>query len=277
MQKQFDNISEYVKGQLEYFYNELSLDCRIVVRFIETARINTFEVTDCMVRNFSEKKHELVITNGLLKTIYGDGGEFFCNAIYHEFEHINDYVNLTKTTQFNFNVSLVHQKNFERQYISCGYTFWTEVYAYCKTLEFAKDNDIKYEKITFGSLVSSYKKTIELHKKYYYKKDLSLEEANEYVEMVNSFIYLCSKYMASTYVSHSRIPRAKIENNAEYKKVYSILAGLHPKIIKFAKCNYGVKSEEHLFKLGKFICENIKWKIFNVGLTKKNGKIYSFY
>lgn len=182
-----------------------------------------------------------------------------------------------KTKQYNFKLGLNHQKNFERQYISCGYNFWTEVYAYSKTLEFEKNNNIKHERITFGHLVSCYKKTIALHKKYYFKKDLSQEEADEYVKAVDSFVYLCSKYMASTYAYHSRIPRAKIEKNAVYKKVYSILAEMHTKIIKFAKCNYGTKSDEYLFKLGKLIYEKIRWKIFKAGLTKYKGKVYSFY
>lgn len=277
MPKQFDDISEYVKDRLECYYNGLGLDCKINVKFIESATINTFEITDCMIRNLSEKEHDLIITYNVLNTIYNDGGKFFCHAIYHEFEHIKDYVNFMKTKLFNFNLCLTHHKSFERQYISCGYLFWTEVYAYYKTLEFAKENEIIYEKIRFGDLVSCYKKTIELNRKYYYKKDLSQQESDEYVKAVDSFVYLCAKYMASSYINHSRIPRAKIEKNEDYNKVYRILAGLHPKIIKIVNCNYGAKSDVYLFGLGKYICEKVKWKIFNVGLTEIKGKIYSFY
>lgn len=275
--EQFKDDSNYIKEMLEYFYNELELNCKIIVKFIENASMNIFEFTDCMVRNLSAKKHELIITNFLLKTISRDGGNFFCVAIYHEFKHIKDYVNFAKTKLFNFKLSLIHQKNFERQYIFYGYTFWTEIYAYFHTLKFAKDNDIKYEKITFGSLVSDYKKTIALNKKYYYKKDLTHEEADRYVETVDSFLYLCSKYMASFYANHSRVPHAKIEKNAEYKKVYSILVAIEPKITKLKNCRYGAKSDLYLFKLGKVICEKIRWKIFKVGLTKRKGKVYSFY
>lgn len=168
--EQFENNSNYVKEMLEYFYNEMGLNSKILVEFVENPKENSFEVTDCMVRNLSAKKHELIITNGLLGTIDFDGGNFFCVAVYHEFQHIKDYVNFTKTKQFHFKLTLKHQKNFERQYIFYGYTFWTEVYAYFKTIHFANNNDIKYEKITFGNLVSCYKKTIALNKKYYYKK-----------------------------------------------------------------------------------------------------------
>lgn len=275
--EQFKNCFEYVKERIEYFYGCFGLSCQIKIKFVNSARVNVFEVTDCMLKNISAKKHELIITNQVLKTISLDGGEYFCVAIFHEFEHIDDYIKMIQTNRFNFNLCLKHQKGFERQYISVGYGFWTEINAYYRTLEFAKDNEIKYEKITFGNLVSNYKKTIEQNKKLYNKKDLSKKEAEEYIEMVDSFVYLCSKYLASSYACHSRIPHTRIDKNEDYQKVYSILIELHQKIIKQAKCNYGFNSPANLFELGKLICEKIRWKIFKVGLLEERKKVYSFY
>ncbi|MGN1200795.1 MAG: hypothetical protein ACI4R8_00825 [Candidatus Caccovivens sp.] len=108
-------------------------------------------------------------------------------------------------------------------------------------------------------------------------KDLSCDEAMKYINSVDSFIYLCAKYMASFYVSHSRVPYAKIDKNKDYKKVYSILCGLEPKVKRFTNNPYSLKSYDNLLRLGKYICENIRWKIFKVGLTKKRRKILSFY
>lgn len=53
--RQFNGIFDYVKDMLEYFYKELGLDCKIMIRFVESAKANYFEITDCMIRNFSEK------------------------------------------------------------------------------------------------------------------------------------------------------------------------------------------------------------------------------
>lgn len=275
--KQFKDCSEYIKERIEYFYNYFDFNCKIKIKFVEFAKINVFEITDCMLENLSTKEHELIFTNQVLETINHDGGKYFSITIYHEFEHINDYIKMMQTNHFNFNLCLKHQKNFERQYISVGYAFWTEVNSYFKTLEFAKDNEIEYEKITFGSLVSNYKKTIESNKEYYCKKDLTKKEVEKYEKMVDSFVYLCSKYLASSYASHSRIPHARIERNKDYERVYLILAELHQKIMKQIDCDYGFNSNKNLFEIGKFICEKIRWKIFKLGLVIEKKKVCSFY
>lgn len=275
--KQFENYFEFVKDKLNWFYNEYCFTCQIEVKFLKSNKINVFEIADSMVKHLSTKKHELIITNELLKTIHFDGGRYFCVTIYHEFEHINDYIKMMQTNRFKFNLGLRNLKNYKEKYISIGYDFWTEVNSYYQSLEFAKENNIKCEKITFGTLVKYYAKTVELGKKYCDKKDLTMKEAKRYVNFVDSFIYLCAKYMASLYASHSRLPRERIEKNKDYKKVYLILAKIHFVLARQLKCNYGYKSYENLLMLGKCICEKIRWKIFNVGLTIENGIVRSIY
>ena len=219
----------------------------------------------------------MMITNSVLNSINLDGGEFFCLSIYHEFEHVRDYNNMMQTKLFKINLCLAHQKDFEKQYVSAGFLFWTEIFAYYRTLEFSKQNKLNFEKITFGSLVTNYTKTVAHNDMLYFKKDLSYDEACKYIKTVDSFIYLCAKYMASAYISHSRVSYSRIEKNKDYKKVYSILCGLEPKVKRLAKSPYSPKSYDNLFRLGKYICENVRWKIFKVGLTDKNRKILSFY
>lgn len=275
--KQFIEYQEYVKEVIDDHFNALDLDCELKIKFVDSASVNEYEVTNCMLKNISVKKHELLITNSALNTINLDGGEFFCLSIYHEFEHIKDYNNMMQTKLFNFNLCLAHQKNFEKAYISTGFLFWTEIYAYYRTLKFSKQSKLDYEKITFGNLVKNYAKTVAQNKYLYYKKDLSYDEAMKYINYVDSFIYLCAKYMASAYVNHSRVPYARIDKNKEYKKVYSILCGLEPKVKRLTNNTYSPKSYDNLFRLGKYICENVRWKIFKVGLTDKKRRIVSFY
>lgn len=275
--KQFIEHQEYVKEIIDDYFNALDFDCELKIKFIDSASLNEYEVTDCMLKNISVKEHELLITNSVLNSINRDGGEFFCLSIYHEFEHIRDYCNMIQTKLFKFNLCLAHQKGFERQYVSIGFTFWTEIYAYYKTLAFSKQNKLYFEKITFGNLVNNYVKTVAHNKNLYYKKDLSYDEAGKYIKTVDSFIYLCAKYMASAYVNHSRVPYDRIDKNKNYKKVYSIFCGLEPKVKRLMKNAYGPKSYDNLFRLGKYICENVRWKIFKVGLTEKRRKILSFY
>ena len=83
--------------------------------------------------------------------------------------------------------------------------------------------------------------------------------------------------MASLYAGHSRVPYARIDKNKYYKKVYLILHGLEPKVIKLINNMYGSKSYNNLFMLEKYICEKLRWKIFKVGLVKKSGKVLFFY
>lgn len=275
--KQFDRHKEYIKETLTDLFNHLDFDCKLKIEFVEQLKENQYEYTDCLVKNYSEKKFELLISHFLLNTINFDRGEFFLTALYHEFEHIRDYNKTIRTKLFNFTLSLRHQKNFERQYVSAGYFFWTEVYAYYETLVFAKENKFNYEKITFASLVQNYVKTIDENKKLYYKKDLSYEEGEEYINKVNSFIYLCAKYMGAIYASHSRIPYTRIEQKENYKKVFVILCELEPKIKRLKNNAYGTKFYDNLFRLGKYLCENLKWKKFKVGLIRKHGRVCEFY
>ena len=275
--KQFIEHQEYIREILNDYFNDLDFDCELKIKFIDCASVNEYEVTDCVVINKSMKNYELLITNSVLDTINLDGGRFFCLSIYHEFEHIRDYSQMMKTGLFKFNLCLARQNNFERAYISTGFLFWTEIYAYYRTLQVAKQKELYFEKITFGSLVKNYVKTVAQNKSLYYKKDLNYDEAIKYINTVDSFIYLCAKYMASAYISHSRVPYARIDKNKDYKKVYSILCGLEPKLKRLTRNTYGPKSHINLFKLGKHICKNIRWKIFKVGLIKKNRKIVSFY
>ena len=99
----------------------------------------------------------------------------------------------------------------------------------------------------------------------------------KYINYVDSFIYLCAKYMASAYVSHSRVPYARIDKNKDYKKVYQILCGIEPKVRRLMNNAYSSQSYDNLFRLGEYICENIRWKNFKVGLIKKGRRILSFY
>lgn len=274
---QFARHQEYVKEMIEFFYKNLKLNCEIKIKFVENFKTNEFEVTDCVIINASVKKHELLITNRVLNTINFDGGDFFCSAIFHEFEHIKDYINMMETKLFKFNFCSAKQTNFERQYVSTGFLFWTEIHAYFKTIKFSKENEIKVEKITFGNLVKNYIKTIELNKKYYYKQDLTQDEATKYVNCVNSFVYLCAKFMASLYANNSRIQYAKTKEDKNYKKVFSILSKLEPKILRIMKNPYCSKSYDNLFSLGKYICEDLCWKKFKIGLSKLNSQIHQFY
>lgn len=66
---------------------------------------------------------------------------------------------MMQTKLFKFNLCLKLQKDFEKQYISTGFLFWTEIYAYYKTIRYSKQNSFLFEKITFGNLVKNYKKT----------------------------------------------------------------------------------------------------------------------
>ncbi len=274
---QFLRHQQYVKEIINDYFDFLDVDCGLKIKFIDFAKENEYEYTDCMIKHITAKKHELIITNSPLNSIERDGGEFFCLSIYHEFEHVRDFIHMMQTKLFRFNLCLAHQKNFEQEYVAKGHLFWTEIYAYYKTMEYAKENNLNFEKITFGRLVTNYKKTVSHNEKLYYKKDLSYDEAEKYIDTVDSFIYLCAKYMASAYASHSRVPYEKIDKNKEYNKVYSILCELEPKVKRLMNNPYGPKSYDNLFKLGKYICENIRWKKFKVGLTKKGRKIFSFY
>lgn len=268
---------DYIKKTIENLFNLFNLDCVLNIKFIDFAKTNEYEETDCMLKSKSIHRHELFITEYVLKTIDYDGGRYFAVAIFHEFEHINDYIKIIKTNHFKFNICLTHQKSFENKYVSIGFLFWTEIDAYYKTIAFAYDNDFVYEKINFGALVRNYKKTIFYNKQFYNKKDLTVEEATKYIKSVDSFIYLCSKFMASVYVGHSKVPYAKIDKDKEYKKVYKILCGLEPKIKRLFNNSYNSKSYINLFRLGMYICKDIRWKIFKVGLTKKDGFIATFY
>lgn len=271
---QYSKCKEYIKEIVEGFFDDLGLECELKVKFIAVANNNEFEKTDCMIRNISMAKRELVMTDVLLDTIRRDGGRFFSMAIYHEMEHLRDYSNMIKTNLFKFSLSLRHQKNFERSYVSVGFHFWTEFYAYYQAMQFAKENEIKIEAIPFGQLLENYLKTVKRSKELYNKKDLSSEEGDQYIDMVCSFVYLCAKYMASVYARHSRVPHAKIVKNKDYQKVYAILCGFEPKVRRLFMNPYSPKSYDNLFKLGKYICENVRWKIFKVGLIKHHGKVY---
>lgn len=88
--KQFVVHQEYIKEIISDYFNALDLDCELKVKFIDSACVNEYEVTDCILKNISIRKHELLIANSTLNTINLDGGEFFGLAIYHEFEHIRD-------------------------------------------------------------------------------------------------------------------------------------------------------------------------------------------
>lgn len=275
--KQFIEHQDYIKKVLNDFFTALDFDCEVKIKFIDKADINKYESTDCFLKSISTKKHELTITNSVLNSINYDGGEFFCIAVYHEFEHIRDFNYMMKTKLFKFNLCLVKHKNFENQYVSAGFDFWTEIYAYYHTMQFSKRNNFSFEKITFGNLVKNYIKTVAHNKRIYCKKDLKYDEAIEYINAVDSFIYLCAKFMASVYSEHSRMPYARIDKNEDYKKVYSILCKLQPKVIRLMNNAYSPKSYDNLYKLGKYICENVRWKIFKVGLIYKNRKVHSFY
>lgn len=280
---QFHNDENYIKNMIDYFCNKMKIKSQICIKFIDNADLdkytdkNEYEETDCLLKSYSVEKHELIITNSVLNSISFDGGDHFCLSIYHELKHIEDFINMMNTKLFDFNFCKVRQKNFEQQYISTGYLFWTEIYAYYETIYVANINKIKYEKITFSRLVKNYRKTIDLDKQFYYKQDLTYDEAVKYINSVKSFIYLCAKFMASFYVKHSKVPISKIEKDKDYKRVYSILCGLEPKVKRLLNNSYSKKSYDNLFKLGKQICENIQWKIFNVGLVKSKGSVTTFY
>ena len=278
--KEFEKHKEYVFDAIKCFFDALDVECELVVKFNwlnGKESINQFEITDCAIRNLDNKKHELLLTNGVLRSIDRDGGRFFISALAHEFEHLRDFEHLMATGLFDFNPCLQTQKDFERTYISRGYFFWTEVCAYYKTIFHSSNFEYDFPNITFGYLVKNYIKTKQYNKRIYYKKDLSRSEAEKYIEMVESFIYLCAKFLAFRYAYKARIPYTKIEKNKDYKQVYSILCSFEPKVKRIMRKPYSPKSRENLFKLGKYICENLSWTKFKVGLVQRKNKILQFY
>lgn len=275
--EKYKKDKEYIKQVIQYYFDKLDFECVLKIEFVEKFEINKFEKTDCVLKNISIKHHRLSITNSALDTISCDGGGFFCIVLVHEFEHIKDYVRMLNTGLFKYNLSLCWYKNYEAVYMSQGFSFWTEVNSYIKTIQFAIENELNFEKITYGNLVNQYEKTKSVNKKLYNKSDLMYDETIEYIKTVNSFVYLCSKFMASAYVGHSKIPYAKIEKNKSYKRVYFILCGLEKKLMKLINNAYCPKSDEYLYKLGQYIWKDLKWKVFKVGLTKKKGRVCPFY
>ena len=275
--KEFSQDKEFIENAIDHVFDAVGLNVEVKIKFDEIDSVNEYEKTDAALLNKSIKQHEVLIGINVLKTISDDGGAFFYQTIYHEFEHIKDYVKMMQTKQFGFNLCLSYHKNLEMTFVSKGFLFWTEILAYYKTIEMTQCNDLYFEKITFGNLVENYKKTVQRDKSLYYKQDLQYDEAMKYIKCVESFVYLCSKFIASVYANHSRIPHTKIAKDKDYKKVLSILCGLDKKIQKMIDNTYSEKSYENLFKLGKYICEDIQWKVFKVGQTKKNGKIVPFY
>lgn len=274
---QYEKHKSFVYHTIESFFNELKPCRRLKVKFIDDIKINEYECTDCTIKNISIHNQILHITNSPLRSIDFDGGDLFAISIYHELEHALDFNNVMNTKLFKFKLCETKQKNFEREYVSEGFFFWTEIYAYYNTFGFIKLNKLKYDEIPFGGLVGNYVKTIEHHKRIYYKQDLSRDEAEKYIKEVDSFVYLCAKYCASVYANHSRVPYARIDKNKDYKKVYNMLQGLEPKIKRILKDPYGANSYINLWKLGKYICEDLKWKKFKVGLIKHKGRIVPFY
>ena len=274
---EFEHLKKYIRGSIKDCFGNFDFDCNIRIKFIESYCINKFEVSDCFLQSKSIDYHTISITNNCLKTIKFDGGDFFVTAIFHEMLHIYDYIKMIKTGLFDFNLSLVAHSSFENEYIATGFNFWTEIYAYMMTIKFTQENNIFYEAITFGNLVNKYKIVRKTNKQIENKTDLTYEQAKFYIDCVKSFVYLCSKFMASFYAGHSKLPRKKIDNNKDYEKVYLILKKLEPKVEKLINNAYSKKADVYLFNLGKCIWTQINWKIFHIGLTEKNGKICPFY
>ena len=273
---QFQHHQDYIKKIITYFFNELDLDIQLKIVFEPKHKENEFEETDCFLKNKSAKNIEMVICDVCLSTIDHDGGLFFYFAMLHEFEHIYDYVRTMQTKLLDFNPCLRFHKSLERTFISVGFNFWTEIDAYYYTFEEEREKKFP-ERFPFSNLVNAYKKTIELDKKLYYKQDITVEEGTRYINTVDSFIYLCAKCIASISVGITNFPYKKISTDKNYKKVYSILCGLEPKVQRIINDPYGQKTDINLLKLGKYICNDIKLKIFKVGLIKHRGKYTTIY
>lgn len=71
---QFVEQQEYVKKIINNYFCTFDLDCELKIKFIDFACVNEYEYTNYMLKNKSIKKHELFITNLVLKTINNDGG-----------------------------------------------------------------------------------------------------------------------------------------------------------------------------------------------------------
>ncbi len=275
--KEFIEHEKYIHEEIENLFDSFDLNCEVKIEFVDSMSINEFEISDCAVMLKSVRHQKLRITNSALNSINHDGGRFFHLSIIHEFEHIQDYLSFMNTKLFKPNFAVKKCKDFESKYVRVGFDFWTEVNSYYKTIECAKELDLSYEKIPFGHLVKTYKTTDNLNKKLFYNQNLTLREASKYVDCVDSCVYLCAKFIGSFYAGHSRFPYAKIERDKNYKKVFQILCGFEPKIRRLLKNPYNEKSYDNLFKLGKYICEDVRWKVFKVGLVKYHGRIDSIY
>lgn len=275
--KQFENDKDYILETIEKYFKSLKFDYCLKVKFEKSIEENSYEITDCFVKNKSITDYELIISYSLLSSISGDGGRQFYLALRHEFDHIIDFAHMMQTGLFKHNICLKYHKTIEETYITTGFGFWTEIYAYRNTYKCAKQNGFGCDKITFGRLVKDYVKTIELNKKLYYKQDLSYEEARGYMKAVDSFVYLCAKFMTAVYSGNARVLYAKAEKDKNYKKVLSILCDLEISVAKLLNNPYCSKSYDYLLRLGKKIWQNVKWKVFKVGLTKSKGKFVPFY
>lgn len=194
-------------------------------------------------------------------------------CIIHELVHLRDFYMLHEYKKIDLNPYNNRLNTEENNIFKLGYTFWTEFNAYKECFKLEKDFD-------YNTTYQMMKKYIDIKEKDKYikilfkKEDKSVfEEADEYKKLVDSFIYLFSKYLAGLIFGKGRYYRYsdKTQNSKEYKKIERLGRGLSIRIVKMFHNRYGKYYYKRIYNIGLFILKNI-YKDFGLCFTKIRNK-----
>ena len=259
-----DAISNYMMHLMEEF--EFDIDLLVIFQISDDIKSLLKQEKGAALTTFRENRYTVIIDIDALRKFEYDGGLEIAIAMRHELAHVYDLYYATHNKFYKTNPLKYRQERLVDFTIAVGWRFWTEFFAYSTTY---KQFKYEYAYPTFLTLVKEYEKLqkrgrgIEL---LIDSESQNIQSAfDKFDNAIDNFAYEIAKYIAGSSFGKPYPYEycEKTRRRAAFEAVDNLEYGLRRRLVPLLKNPYGRIGANRMYKLGKYVVENIYGK-FNV-------------
>jgi len=275
-----DSIIDMVTSLVESNY-DFDIDLKVIIKEPKPGENFVNGETNNGYSTMKGDSHVVCFTTESLSRVKEDRGLDLAIAINHELGHIYDLYHTMHNKYYKINPLLRDHNNYPDFVVSEGWKCWTEFHAYYFTF---KEFYNLHEYPTFLQMVKGLKKLDEEYKNEIEPKLGSRsaehkEQANNFVNKIEEFIYALAKHIAGAVRGKPKNYKytEATKKQKEFKDMDKIFYGLVCRIEPMFSNTYGKGMARKLARIGNFLFDKIyaRYKVFPV---KHRGNFtFAFY
>ena len=259
---------------------EFNIDLLVLFQNSEYIKDFINQETGSAGTTIKENKYAIILDINSLKKMDYDGGLDVAISIRHELAHVYDLYHAMHNKYYDINPLKNNHEQLDDFIISIGWRVWTEFFAYFKTYrEFKKE----FGYPTFLKLIKGYEKLQErceeIESMLEFQSKGVERTFTDFCDEIDGFAYMLTKHTAGAIAGkpYQYEYCEKTRRRASFEIVENFKVDLLKKIVPLLKNTYGKGMAKKMYRLGKYVIDNIFGE-FNIAPIKHKKYIrFAYY